>query len=164
MRAGQSMSLTSRGLGDGRDSHVGSEDPVDKVLLGQVEGTLQLVVVEGDLARAGAVEPGLHECGPRVLQQEAAPDVILAHAGHPRVHGAPTVMLHRVLPQEEVGKQPNIEGCYKVWLWRQKRNKGWVRPGGWKRAEVGLLGYGQFPQLGILTPPDSLVTRGGGAL
>lgn len=102
----------------GGDSHVGGEDPVDEVLLGQVEGTLQLIVVEGDLAGAGAVEPGLHERGPRVLQQEAAPHVVLAHAGHPGVHGAPAVMLHCVLPQEEVRKQPDVIGCHEVWLWR----------------------------------------------
>lgn len=120
------------GSGEGRDSHIGGEDPVDEVLLRQVEGTLQLVVVEGDLTRAGAVEPGLHERGPSVLQQEPAPHVILAHAGHPRVHGASTVMLHRILPQQEVCEQPDIIGCYKVWLWGQKRNKGWVRPGGRK--------------------------------
>ena len=69
-----------------------------------MEGTLQLVVVEGDLARTGAVEPGLHERGPSVLQQEAAPHIVLAHAGHTRVYGASTVVLHRVLPQEEVRK------------------------------------------------------------
>lgn len=116
-------------VAESRDSHVGGEDPVDEVLLGQVEGTLQLVVVEGDLTRAGAVEPGLHECGPCVLQQEAAPHVILAHSGHPRIHGAPTVMLHGVLPQEEVCKQPNIIGRHKVWFWQAERGKKRIGPG-----------------------------------
>lgn len=133
-------------MAEGRDSHIGGEDPVDEVLLGQVEGTLQLVVVEGDFAWAGAVEPGLHERGPRVLQQEAAPHVVLAHAGHPRVHSAPTVVLHCVLSQEEVRKQPDIIGCHEVWLWEQKRNKGAVRPAERKGSEWGVLDYFHFPR------------------
>lgn len=104
------------GVADGRYSHVGGEDPVDEVLFRQVKGTLQLVIVEGDLAWAGAVEPCLHERGPCVLQQEAAPHVILAHTGHPRVHRASAVMFYCVLPQKEVCKQPNIVGCHKVWF------------------------------------------------
>lgn len=31
-------------------SHVGGEDAVDEVLFGQIEGALQLIVVEGDLS------------------------------------------------------------------------------------------------------------------
>ena len=137
-----------------------------------MEGALQLVVVEGDLARAGAVEPGLHERGPSVLQQEAAPHIVLAHAGHPRVHGASTVVLHCVLPQEEVRKQPDIIGCNKVWLWGQKRNKRWVRPRGrrqsWEHSttSTSLDGHHTPPRqlgdLGALTlfppPTQSAVT------
>lgn len=59
--------------------HIGGENAIEQLQLGQVEGPLQLVVVEGDLPRARAVEPGLHECGPRVLQQEPTTDVILTH-------------------------------------------------------------------------------------
>lgn len=103
----------SRGWGH---SHVSGEDAIDEVLLGQMEGTLQLIIVEGDLSRAGAVEPGLHECGPRVLQQETATYIILAHPGHPRVHSAPTIMLHGILPKEEIRKQPDVKGCHKIWL------------------------------------------------
>lgn len=106
-----------------RDSHIGGEDPVDEVLLRKVEGTLQLVVIEGDLAWAGAVEPGLHERGPRVLQQEAAPHVVLAHSGHPGVHSASTIVLHRVFPQEKVCEQPYIIGCHEVWLCRAEEEQ-----------------------------------------
>lgn len=31
-------------------SHVGGEDAVDEVLFGQIEGALQLVIVEGDFS------------------------------------------------------------------------------------------------------------------
>lgn len=105
--------MGSRGRGH---SHVSGEDAIDEVLFGQMEGTLQLVIVEGDLPWAGAVEPGLHECGPCVLQQETTPYIILAHSGHPRVHSASTVMLHCILPKEEIRKQPNVKGCHKIWL------------------------------------------------
>lgn len=81
-----------------------------------MEGTLQLVIVEGDLSRAGAVEPGLHECGPCVLQQETTAYIILAHPGHSRVHSASTIMLHRILPKEEICKQPDVKGCHKIWF------------------------------------------------
>lgn len=91
------------------DSHIGGEDAIDEVLLGQVEGTLQLVIVEGDLSWAGAIEAGLHECGPCVLQQETAPHIILAHSSHPRVHSTPTIMFYGILPKEEICKQPNVK-------------------------------------------------------
>lgn len=129
-----------------------------------MEGTLQLVVVEGDLAGAGAVEPGLHERGPRVLQQEAAPHVILAYAGHARIDRASAVMLHRVLPEEEVREQPNVIGCHKVWLWRAEEEKEWVGPARRKGTECEVLttsispdGHpgipGQLGDLGALTNP-----------
>lgn len=96
--------------GYGVHSHIGSKDAIDEVLLRQVEGALELVVVEGDLSRAGAVQPSLGESGPCILKQEAATDVILTHARHTRVHRLPTVMLHCVLPQEEEGEESNIVG------------------------------------------------------
>lgn len=105
--------MGSRGRGH---SHVSGEDAIDKVLLRQMEGTLQLVIVEGDLSWAGAVEPGLHECGPRVLQQETTAYIVLAHPGHPRVHSAPTIVLHCILPKEEIRKQPDVKGCHKIGL------------------------------------------------
>ena len=74
----------SRGWGH---SHVSGEDAIDEVLLGQMEGTLQLIIVEGDLSRAGAVEPGLQEGSPLLLQHSwRAAHVILAHTGHSRHH------------------------------------------------------------------------------
>lgn len=63
-------------------SHIGREDAVDEVLLRQVEGALQLVVVEGDLSRAGAVEPRLHERGPGVLQEKSPANIVLADPCH----------------------------------------------------------------------------------
>lgn len=118
------------GGGGTQNSHVSGEDAIDEVLFGQMEGTLQLVIVEGDLSWTGAVEPGLHERGPRVLQQETAPYVILAHPGHPRVHCAPTIMFYRILPKEEICKQPNVKGCHKIWLcgrWREEDRAGRAR-------------------------------------
>lgn len=105
------------------NSHVGGEDPIDKVLLRQVEGTLQLVVIEGDFSGAGAVESSLHERGPCVLQQKAASYIILAHTGHPGIHSTAAVVLHGILPQEEIGKQPNVVGCHEIWLWGSRRRK-----------------------------------------
>ena len=81
-----------------------------------MEGALQLVVVEGDLTRAGAVEPGLHERGPRVFQQEAAPDVVLTHAGSSGEHGLPTVVLHGIFSEEEVGEISDVVRGYEVWF------------------------------------------------
>lgn len=91
-------------------SHVGGEDAVDKVLLGQVEGALQLVVVEGDLPRAGTVEPRLHERGPGVLQEKSPADIVLADSCDTRVHCLPTVVFHCVLPEEEEGEQADVVG------------------------------------------------------
>lgn len=91
-------------------SHIGSKDAIDEILLRQVESALELIVVEGDLSRAGAVQPSLGESGPCVLEQEAATNVILTDTCHPRVHRLPTVMLHCILPQEEEGEESNIVG------------------------------------------------------
>lgn len=102
-------------------SHVGCEDAIDEVLLGQVEGALQLVVVEGDLARARAVEPCLHEGGPRILQEEPAADVVLADAGHTRVHRLAAVVLHCVFPQEEEGEESDVVGRDEVGLCKTGR-------------------------------------------
>ena len=96
--------------------HVGGEDAVDQVQLGQEEGALELVVVERDLARAGAVEAGLHERGPRVLQQEAAPDVVLTHPGSSGEHGLPTVVLHGIFSEEEVGEISDVIRGHEVWF------------------------------------------------
>lgn len=106
---------------ESRHSHVGGENAVEQLQLGQVEGALQLVVVEGDLARPRAVEPGLHERRPRVLQQEAAADVVLAHAAGAREDGSAAVVLHRVLTEEEVGEVADVVGGDKVWLWRREK-------------------------------------------
>lgn len=89
-------------------SHIGREDAVDEVLLRQVEGALQLVVVEGDLPGAGAVEPGLHERGPGVLQEEAPADVVLTDSSHAGINCLAAVVLHGVLPQEEEGEEADV--------------------------------------------------------
>lgn len=94
--------------------HIGGENAVEQLQLGQVEGPLQLIVVEGDLPWARAVEPGLHECGPRVLQQEPTTDVILTYPPGARENHPATVMLHCVLPEEEVGEVANVIGGDKV--------------------------------------------------
>lgn len=91
-------------------SHIGREDAVDEVLLGQVEGTLQLVVVEGDLPGAGAVEPRLHERGPGVLQEKSAANVVLADSCHAGIDCLAAVVLHCVLPQEEEGEEADVVG------------------------------------------------------
>ena len=96
--------------------HVGGEDAVDQVQLGQEEGALELVVVERDLSRAGAVEAGLHERGPRVLQQEAAPDVVLTHPRSSGEHGLPTVVLHGIFSEEEVGEISDVIRGHEVWF------------------------------------------------
>lgn len=106
------------------NSHVGGEDAVDEVLLGQVEGALQLVVVERDLSGAWAVQPGLHERGPRVLQEKASPDVVLTDPGHAGIHRLPAVVLHRVLPQEEEGEEADVVGGDEVRLCREKKGTG----------------------------------------
>lgn len=97
-------------------SHVGGEDAVDEVLFGQVEGALQLVVVERDLSGARAVEPRLHERGPGVLQEESAADVVLADPRHAGIHRFATVVLHRVLPQEEESEEADVVGRDEVGL------------------------------------------------
>lgn len=91
-------------------SHVGSEDAVDEVLLWEVERALELIVVEGDLSGSGAVEPCLHERGPGVLQEEPPSDVVLADPGHAGIDRLATIVLHRVLPQEEEGEEADVIG------------------------------------------------------
>ena len=91
-------------------SHVGSENAVEQLQLRQVKRPLQLVVVEGYLSWSGAVQPGLHEGGPRVLQEEAAADVVLAHTPRAGKHRPATVVLHRVFSEEEVGEVADIVG------------------------------------------------------
>lgn len=103
-----------------KHSHIGGEDAVDEVLLGQVEGALQLVVVEGDLPGAGAVEPGLHERGPRVLQEESPADVVLADSRHAGIDRLSTVVLHCVLPEEEEGEEADVVGRDEVGLCREE--------------------------------------------
>lgn len=98
-------------------SHIGCEDAVDKVLLGQVEGALQLVVVEGDLPGARAVEPRLHESGPSVLQEKSPADVVLADPRHAGIHRLAAVVLHCILPQEEEGEEADVIGRDKVGLY-----------------------------------------------
>lgn len=104
-----------------RYPHVGGENAVEQLQLGQVKGPLQLVVVEGDLPRARAVQPGLHEGGPRVLQQEAAPDVVFAHPPGAGEHHPAAVVLHRVLPEEEVGEVADVVGGDEVGFCGRRR-------------------------------------------
>ena len=96
--------------------HVGGKDAVDQIQLRQEEGALQLIVVERELARAGAVETGLHERGPGVLQQEPAPDVVLAEPGSSGEHGLPTVVLHGIFAEKEVGEIPDVIRGHEVWF------------------------------------------------
>lgn len=102
--------------GSRRYPHVGGENAVEQLQLGQVKGPLELVVVEGDLPWTRAVQPGLHEGGPGVLQQEAATDVVLAHPPGAREHHPAAVVLHRVLPEEEVGEVADVIGGDEVGL------------------------------------------------
>lgn len=104
-------------------SHIGCKDAIDEILLRQVESALELIVVEGDLSRAGAVQPSLCESGPCILKKEAATNVILTDARHPRVHRLPTVMLHCILPQEEEGEQPDIVGWDELRLWEKEGDR-----------------------------------------
>ncbi len=89
-------------------SHVGGEDSIDEILLREVEGALQLMVVEGNISRAGTVESSLHEGGPCVFQQETTTDVILTHTGHTREDRLPTVLLYCVLSQKEVREAAHL--------------------------------------------------------
>lgn len=104
-------------------SHVGGENAVEQLQLGQVKGPLQLVVVEGYFARAGAVQPGLHEGGPRVFKEEAAADVVLANAPGAGEHRPAAVVLHRVFPEEEVGEVADVVGGDEVWFCRRRSGK-----------------------------------------
>lgn len=97
-------------------SHVGGENAVEQLQLRQVKCALQFIVIEGDFPWAGAVQPGLHEGGPRVLQKEAATDIILTDSPRPGKYRPATVMLDRIFPEEEVGEVANIIGGDEVGL------------------------------------------------
>ena len=51
----------------------------------EVRCSLDFVKVEGDLARDGAVEPGLEECGPAMLELVRASPIALANSGNPGI-------------------------------------------------------------------------------
>lgn len=93
-----------------RHSHISSKNAIKQLQLRQVESALQLVVVEGDFPWSGAVQPGLHEGCPCVLQEEAATNVIFTHPAGAGKHSPPTVMLHCIFPEEEVCEVANIVG------------------------------------------------------
>lgn len=99
-------------------SHVGGKNAVEQLQLRQVEGALQLVVVEGDLSGSGAVQPGLHEGGPGVLQEESATDVIFTDTPGAGEHRPAAVVLHCVFPEEEVGEVADIVGGDEIRFWR----------------------------------------------
>lgn len=103
--------------------HVGGEDAVDQVQLGQEERALQLVVVEGDLPGPGAVQTRLHEGGPGVLQEEASPNVVLADPSSPGEHCLPAVMLHSIFSEEEVGEVPDVIGGHEIGFCKQGTRK-----------------------------------------
>ncbi len=104
-------------------SHISSENPIEKLKFRQEKGSLQLVVVEWNLARPWAIKPGLHKGGPGVLQQKTAPDVVLADAGGTRKHRPAAVMLHGVLTEKEVGEVADVIGGNEVglWVWQKQR-------------------------------------------
>lgn len=110
-------------------SHVGGKDTVDEVLLGQVKGAVELVVVEGHISRAWAVQPGLHERRPSVFKQKPTAYVVLTDPCHPREHRLPTVLLHCHLPQEEVGEASYLVRRDKLRLCgeaeRKRKREGW---------------------------------------
>jgi len=85
-------------------------------LLRKVEGALQFVIIEWDFSSTGAVQPGLHESCPCVLQQKSPSDIVFANPCHTRIHCFPTVMFYRILTEEEVSEQTNVIGSNKVRL------------------------------------------------
>jgi hypothetical protein len=93
------------------------EDRVEHPLLGRVVHALDLVVVKGIVARERAVEAGLQVGGPVVLEDQAAAAVLLTDAGDAGVDRLAAIhVLHRRLPEEEVGKVFGLEGADKVGL------------------------------------------------
>lgn len=100
--------------------HVSGKDAIDQIQLGQEESALQLIVVKGNLPGPGAVQAGLHERGPGVLEQESSPDVILADPGSSGEHGFPTVVLHGIFSEKEVGEISNVVRWHEVRFWRQE--------------------------------------------
>lgn len=103
--------------------HVGGKDAVDEVLLGQVEGAVELVVIERHVSWAGAVQSGLHERRPCVLEQKPAAYVVLTHPRHPREHRLATILLHRHLPQEEIDEAANLVRRDKLRLCKEAARK-----------------------------------------
>lgn len=99
------------------NSHVSREDAVDQVLLWQVERDLQLIVIKRDFSRAGAVESGLHEGGPGILQKETSAHVILTDPSHAREHHLPTVIFNSRFPHEEVGEATDFINRHKMRFW-----------------------------------------------
>ncbi len=96
--------------------HISSENPIKKLEFRQEKGSLELVVVEWNLAWPWAIKPGLHKGGPGILQQKTAPDVVLADAGSAREHRPAAVVLHGVLTEEEVGEVGDVIGGNEVGL------------------------------------------------
>lgn len=96
--------------------HISCKNAIEQLQLRQVEGALQLVVVEGNFSWPGAIQPGFHEGGPRILQQKAATDVILAHTSGSGKHSPAAVMLHRIFSEEEVSEVADVIGGDEIWL------------------------------------------------
>lgn len=99
------------------NSHISGEDSIDQVLLREVEGALQFVVVKRNFSRAGAVQTSLHKGGPGVLQEETAAHIVFTHPGHTGEHRLPTVIFNSSFSQEEVGKVTDVVHRHKVGLW-----------------------------------------------
>ena len=95
----------------------GGEGGVHHPLLRQVGGALDLVVVEGELARLAAVQSRLQECRPLVLQDGVSPLVVLTDPSYPGVDGLPAVHhLGRRLAEDEVHEVLRLELSHKVRL------------------------------------------------
>lgn len=105
-------------------SHIGCKNAIKQLQLRQIESALQLIIVEWDFSWSGAVHPGLHKRGPRVLQEEAAADVVLADPPDAGKHRPPAVVLHRVFSEEEVGEVGDVVGGDEVWLCWKRDNRG----------------------------------------
>lgn len=76
-----------------------------------------LVEVEGEFPRDGAVEASLEVCGPVLCQDILATCVLLAHASHPGVHILATVdVLDSSLSKEEHHVLPDLVGTHEVWF------------------------------------------------
>jgi len=83
---------------------------------------LDLVEVERVVTRNGAVQPGLQERGPVVLQDQISSSVVLADASDPGVDGLAAVdVLDGRLPEHEVDEVVRLEGADKVGLGQPER-------------------------------------------